>query len=298
MRQEGAGVSRKMARKRINKRKVKAAERLNHVSKWLTTNVRHWLPRLALALVGLAIPYVAYEGYFHLVSGPTFAIKTVEISGNSRVSEAQILEVAGFETTMNIFDVDLPTVQTKISDLPWVKEASAERELPDVIRVSVVEHVPALVLVDEGYVLVNREGVPFKEIEADDGISELLELPILTGLTRAELTTRQGQGLFAEAVSALEAYDAQGLSKRVALSEVHVDPVVGISLVTVEGGTEIRVGTGRLKERMERLDVVLQALERESEKADYILVDHESDLARVTVGRRGWASKEASSERR
>lgn len=298
MRQEGAGESRKMARKRVNKRKVKAAERLKVGSSWLVTNVRHWLPRLVLALVGLAIPYVAYEGYFHLVSGPTFAIKTVEIKGNLRVSEQEILEVAGFETSMNIFDVDLNAIQTGVGGLAWVKEATAERALPDSIRVSVVEYSPALVLVDEGYVLVDAQGNPFKEIEPDDGITELLKLPILTGLTRAELNTPQGKELFSEALGALDAYTAQGLSERVALSEVHVDPVVGVSLVTVDGGTEIRVGTGLLKERMERLDVVLQALESESEKADYILVDHESDLARVTVGRRGWASKEASSEHR
>ncbi len=283
-----------MVKKRTSRRRVRFSERLKSLGPQLRVVASAWAPRLGLLGIATAIPYASYVAYQHTVSGPYFKVKVIEISGVARMEDSRLLEVSQLAEGMNIFDVNVEQAEASLKTLPWVKSATVNRELPDVLVVEVVEHVPAAVLVDNGYALISRDGVVFKEIEPEDGIDELLLLPIITGMTRAELESQNGQQRYTEAMGALQAYAAKGLAERNPLSEIHIDPVMGLSLVTRENGTEVRLGSGRLDERIERLDVVFRALAQDDEVADYVLVDHESDLGRVVVGRRTWASTDAS----
>lgn len=287
-----------MARKRQNRRRVKPEDRVKAIREVGTHGLRVWGPRVALAAVGLAIPYAIYVGYFHVISGPTFLLKTIEVSGVERLSEEDVLEASGVSANMNIFDVEILQVEESVEAMPWVKEALVERELPDTLRVRIDEWSPEMVLVDSGYQLVGDNGKVFKTIDPQDNVDELLALPILTGLTSSDLERESGRELFHEAKVALQAFRAEGLEEFVALSEVHVDPVLGVSLVAMDGGCEIRLGTGKMPERMKRLRIVLSRLQDEGETAEYILLDHESELGRVIVGRTGWASKDASQPNR
>jgi hypothetical protein len=78
------------------------------------------------------------------------------------------------------------------------------------------------------------------------------------------------------------------------LSEIHLDKVMGVSFVTREMGAEVRLGMGRWDERMTRLKSVLDAILQDGEEVDYILVDEEVNLSRVTVGRRKVAGMDAA----
>jgi cell division protein FtsQ len=283
-----------MVKKRVNRRKVKFSERLKGLGPQIRAAASVWAPRVGLLGIAVAIPYVSYLAYDHTLSGPYFQVKSIEVSGVTRMDDETILEVGKLQEGMNIFDVNVEQAEVELKTLPWVKGATVNRELPDVLVVNIEEHVPSAVLVDNGYALISRDGVVFKEIEPEDGIDDLLLLPIITGMNRAELESQSGQERYAEAMAALQAYAAKGLAERNPLSEIHIDPVMGLSLVTREHGTEVRLGSGRLDERIERLDVVFRALAEDTEVADYVLVDHESDLGRVVVGRRTWASTDAS----
>jgi len=81
-------------------------------------------------------------------------------------------------------------------------------------------------------------------------------------------------------------YDELGLAETRSLSEIHVDPVLGLTLVTEGVGTEIRIGNDRYRERLERLKTVRRTLEERGVEPSYLLMDGES-LERITVGRRG-----------
>src|SRR5690606_8770356 len=95
-----------------------------------------------------------------------------------------------------------------------------------------------------------------------------------------------GRESLARAVEVARMYESMGLGRLQRLSQIHVDEVMGISLVTEETGTEIRLGRGRYEERLRRLEVVQSTLIERGMDADYVLVDQEGDLNRVAVGRR------------
>src|SRR5699024_6920467 len=75
-------------------------------------------------------------------------------------------------------------------------------------------------------------------------------------------------------------YTQMGLNEWEPLSEIHIDSTLGLTLVTAATGVEIRLGRGRYRERLRRLEVVQRAIAQRAMEADYILIDQESDLSR------------------
>jgi cell division protein FtsQ len=248
-------------------------------------------PMVLLAAIALGLPYGVFQVYMYAVSSPTFGVKHVALDGGGHVTEAELLTRGELALGMNIFDVDEQRAAALIEGLPWVAEASVTRELPDTVRVHVREHVPAAVALDGGaWSLIDAEGQPFKQIEGADPAGALIrDLPLITGLDVQALAAKDEQGgleraRYAEAQQVLTTYARMGLDKRAPLSEVHIDPVLGISLVLEEGGAEVRLGWGRWEERLTRLQVVHDALAARGTEVDYILIDQEESLHRITVG--------------
>ena len=69
-------------------------------------------------------------------------------------------------------------------------------------------------------------------------------------------------------------------------SEVHWDPVLGFSVIIGEQGSEIRLGQGRMAQRLERLKRVYEKLRQGDIAVDYVLIDQDGDLDRVAVAPR------------
>jgi cell division protein FtsQ len=187
---------------------------------------------------------------------------------------------------MNIFDVDVDRVKALVESEPWVASVRVERRLPNRLSVDVTEWEPAGVLVSGAtWHLIDRHGNVFKALEPTDPVDSVLGLPFVTGIEENEAKSEVSKELLVEALDLVDAYRRLGLHADYPLSEVHVDRVMGLSLVP-ENGVEIRLGRGRYQERLKRLGVVLATLEAEGRDADYILIDQEEDLSRVTVGQR------------
>jgi hypothetical protein len=80
---------------------------------------------------------------------------------------------------------------------------------------------------------------------------------VITGVTREQYAALRSasEAVFREAMALLEAY-----GDRPRLSEIHVDPRSGFSLVLLDGAGEIRLGRGGTAEKLARLDSILKAL--------------------------------------
>lgn len=280
-----------MVKRTTNKRKQSPRER----AAGLKSVARDWAGRVGpmalLCAIALGLPYGVFQVYMYAVSSPTFGVQHVALDGASHVTEAELLTRGELALGMNIFDVDEARAASLIAELPWVAEASVERELPDTVRVRVREHVPAAVALDGGaWSLLDAAGQPFKQLDGADPASALIgQLPLLTGLDVQALGRQDQEGAlerarFAEAQQVLATYARMGLDKRAPLSEVHIDPVLGVSLVLAEGGAEVRLGWGRWEERLNKLSVVHHTLAARGTEVDYILIDQEESLHRVTVG--------------
>ena len=131
------------------------------------------LNRVASALYALAGLLFAYGLVWFVVHQPVFALRHVDITGETRhVTQAQVETIARKELKGTFFTLNLPHLRQAFEKLPWVREVRLRRRWPDRLEVSVVEHVPLARWGNAA--LVNAQGEVFQA--AYDG-----KLPVFIG---------------------------------------------------------------------------------------------------------------------
>jgi cell division protein FtsQ len=209
----------------------------------------------ALAVIaGVALSVLAGRQVVrHVIASPRFAVQEIRVAATTHVPADEIQELAGVEIGDRLLTVDPDRIAAKLATHPWIASARVRRELPSVLSIDVTERravasvlLGALYLIDDG-------GRPFKRatFEEADG------LPVITGVTREEYAGLRpaSEAVFREALALLAAY-----GDRPKLSEIHVDPRTGFSLLLLDGAGEIRLGRGGTEEKLARLDSILRAL--------------------------------------
>jgi len=119
-----------------------AASRLARVRRPRRQERAHRRARRAgsLALAGLALAALVA-----LLVAPFFQVRRVDVSGNQRLSAAQVVASAGLQHPGSIFQVDPGQLERRLASNTWVRAASVSAELPDRVRIHVDEWQPAAV---------------------------------------------------------------------------------------------------------------------------------------------------------
>jgi cell division protein FtsQ len=277
------GVELRLFGRRRN-RKVAFARRSPAV--WLADGVRAVARKLvvagkvagALALLAGAA-YGAERAVRHVIASPRFAVREVRIGPTAHVSSDEVLALAAVNPGDRLLSVDTDAVAARVATHPWVAAARVRRELPSVLAIDVSERQAAAAALLGALYLIDEAGHPFKHAALD----EVDGLPVVTGLSREQFTAQRGasEAAFREAIELLRAYRDD--PKRPPLSEVHIDPRAGFSLVLLDGGGEIRVGRGDVAGKLARLDAILSAMPPHGAAGlDTVLLDGPS-RDRVTV---------------
>ncbi|HEV3031443.1 MAG TPA: FtsQ-type POTRA domain-containing protein, partial [Polyangia bacterium] len=207
----------------------------------------------------------------HVVASPRFALREVRADATLHVSREEIVALAGAELGDRLLAIDTDAVAARVATHPWVASVRVRRQLPSALAIDVVERrAVASALLGTLY-LVDEAGRPFKRANLDEADG----LPVITGIARDQYTLARlaTEAAFREALGLLALYRvgdelaaarrADGVpvpATRPALSEVHVDPRAGYSLVLYEGGGEILLGRGDWAGKLARLDEILAAL--------------------------------------
>ncbi len=137
-----------------------------------------------VAILGLAIG-AAWQTDNFLHHDNRFTISSasaIQIVGNSDLTRADLLSVFGSDIGRNIFYVPLERRRLKLEQIPWVKQATVMRILPNQIRVAVAERTPIAFAEVDGHIeLVDSAGVllqmPPQEMEAKH-----YSFPVVTGV--------------------------------------------------------------------------------------------------------------------
>ncbi|HEY2728508.1 MAG TPA: FtsQ-type POTRA domain-containing protein [Polyangia bacterium] len=206
----------------------------------------------------------------HVVASPRFALREVRADATLHVSHEEIVALAGAELGDRLLAIDTDVVAARVATHPWVASVRVRRQLPSALAIDVVERrAVASALLGTLY-LVDEAGRPFKRANLDEADG----LPVITGVARDQYTLARlaTEAAFREALGLLALYrvgdelasarraDGPVPATRPALSEVHVDPRSGYSLVLYEGGGEILLGRGDWAGKLARLDEILAAL--------------------------------------
>ncbi len=268
-----------------------------------------WKLRLKKAGLGLAAlgaiaatAGAARETYRFLTAGQPLRIREVRFAGRQRASEQELAEAATVRRGDNLLRADLAQLERAVAKVPWVKRAEARRRFPAAVEVRLEEHQPAALVELSGLYLVSSEGEVFKRAAPGDG----LDLPVVTGIAREEFVQRPAEAKpqLAGAMALAQAYAQAGLADSAPISEIHLEADQGVTLFVGAEGTEVRLGTGDLPQKLSRLQKVLGALAATGSRPQVLHLDNRTHpswvtirLAGVTARRTPGQADEPASER-
>jgi cell division protein FtsQ len=212
------------------------------------------LPLLLLAGVCLALVY----GYRSATLGEYFAVKTVEIHGNSRLHSREILKIVDLEEGANTLALSIDAVENALSGHPWVEEASVKRVLPDRIIISVKEKVPVFLIRHEGgRYYADRRGNGIAPVSsADDPSLPVLEVEPAAGWMR---------GLLPDLIKSL--HDTKVLQGMGGISRIRLSAARTLELVAEGTGPVFSIDIDDWLSNLRRLGRVLADLSRRGELA-------------------------------
>ena len=82
--------------------------------------------------------------YIFVSHSPRFNLTRIDIEGNHKVGEKEILEKAKIELGTNIFRMDLGRIEDHIREDKRIKDVWVKRKLPNRVLIEVEEKKPAL----------------------------------------------------------------------------------------------------------------------------------------------------------
>ena len=200
------------------------------------------------ALLGLMAAFTAglWGARSLLLHDPRLAIassSSIQTTGNSHLTRAQLLAIFGGDVDRNILNMPLAERRHELESLPWVEHATVMRLLPDKVRVAIVERTPiAFVRQGRHIGLVDAHGV-LLEMSPDVPADQHYSFPVLTGLTASEPeSTRSARmKLYQRFVGELDAGSTK-ISAR--LSEVDLSSPEDVMALIPVGAADILVHLG------------------------------------------------------
>lgn len=138
----------------------------------------------AWAAAGIASAGLAYGFGHFLLTSPEMSLihpEQVELTGNSNVSRAHVLEIFRADRGHSVLRIPLDARRREIEAIPWVEHATVRRALPQAIQVEITERTPIAFLRDgTEMALVDIHGVIL-----DRPLKGKFHFPVVTGMNSA-----------------------------------------------------------------------------------------------------------------
>ncbi len=175
--------------------------------------------------------YLEHDNRFRIAG-----VSSIQTIGLGQVSRADILPVFGADIGKNIFFINLAERRKDLEQIPWIKQATVMRLLPDRLRVSVVERTPiAFARHGQQIGLVDADGVLLTMPPAMMAAHHY-SFPVVTGIDAGDpLISRQAR--MAVYQKLMRDLDANGQHLSDQISEVDLtDPEDARVLMPEQGG--------------------------------------------------------------
>ena len=118
---------------------------------------------------------IASDRFAHVASNAGFKLRSVNVQGTQRMNEMLVHERAFGQRDLAMTRVDTEGLRAELLELPWVEDARVSRQLPDVLKVDIVERQPHAVLRRaDRLMLIDPTGVELEAISESDARDYLL----------------------------------------------------------------------------------------------------------------------------
>ena len=164
------------AEKNFRRAKVKPGRARRSRVRWIV----HAARRLAALLLFL---YASVRAVGLVLSASPLQVGHITVSGNVRLSSAEVQALAHGLYGHSILTADLDASRRRLLESPWVADAALRRVLPSTIEIQIAERQPIgisrlgnrLYLIDRSGTVIDEFGPRYQEFD----------LPIIDGLVRA-----------------------------------------------------------------------------------------------------------------
>ena len=233
-----------------------------------------------LATIALVV-WGARAAYRYALTSTYFALQHVEINGNERLSNGEVLGAAGIEMSQNIFSIKLQEVSKRLEATPWVVSAGVRQKLPKTIVIDIIERKPTMMVLFDVPYLVDESGEIFKRWSTDDPMPECL----LSGLSRRDLAEdlESTQQIILDAISLRDRYNEAGNARFAKLYEIHREIDGGFSLTVGQKPFYIKIGKPPYRKKLNRMAQLFRKMGKGKRRPLIVYFDNEKRPDRVTI---------------
>lgn len=224
-------------------------------------------PSLACSVV-LLLAIIFNAGKSTICDSNFFKVASVQVIGEGRIEAADIRELSGVQSGLSMFDLDLKLIGSRIEKNPWIAKAEVERIFPRTVTIKVTEFTPAAIINHGCLYYVAQDGTVFKPLE----MGEKINFPLLTGMEQKDILKNLDETrlLLSGAVRLAESLRARKSFNLEKLSEIHIDPLHGYELMTLQGGVPVRIGFDGFEPKLARLERIYTEIESRLSVTQYI----------------------------
>lgn len=216
---------------------------------------------LLVGVAGLGIAVIAWPALRPALSGHSyFAVREVVVRAPAGVSAEQVRRLAGVEPGTSIWAVDCRAAEERLRAETWIRSARVRRELPHRVVIQLRTERPVAIASLSGrdgaerLYFVGAHGRVFATV----GDTDPRDFPYLTGLTVTDV--QGGSPLGGRAIRralGLLRLVARGEGGVAAVSEIHIDPARGLTLLPLAPRVPIELGWGGFPSKLARVPPVL-----------------------------------------
>lgn len=201
-------------------------------------------------------------GAFHFLPRIRFfQIQSIVVQGVKDPEQIkEILRRAELKEGVSFFSLDLRGILDRVKQDPQVDQVRITRRFPKTLILTVTLNEPRLLLNVDQYYYLGKSGKIYKKVERADS----KDFPILSGLKREEIEANPNRAreVFAQSLQLLELYEKSELARRIGLSEIHYDPLVGFEIFPEKKKTKIIFGSKDFEAKISRLERTLEELQK------------------------------------
>ncbi|MDF2892488.1 MAG: putative polypeptide-transport-associated domain protein FtsQ-type [Clostridia bacterium] len=176
-----------------------------------------------------------------LMTSSLFNIKTINVTGNNRVSQQEIIRLSGLSYQQNIFRINSKETMKNVFQSPYVEKIKIRRGLPNIINIDIIEREPLVLVPYVGsYLFVDAQGIV---VEINSSIAGM-NLPVINGLKfntfkLGEEIKVENKLQLASAIALINQIKKTGISQEIA--EINAENILNLKLITKSG---IKVNLG------------------------------------------------------
>lgn len=221
-----------------------------------------------LCCIGLCVFGLLKVGISTIYDASFFRVAAIQVESTGKIDKATISELSGVHAGISMFDLNLKEIGTNIEKNPWISSAKVERTFPQTVTIKVTEHTPAAIINHGCLYYVASDGNIFKAID----IGEKINFPLLTGMEQKDILKNQEESrhLLADAIKLAESLQIRTLFNLQKVSEIHIDPFEGYSLMTLQGGVPIKIGFDEFESKLAHLEKIYPEIESRLPVTQYI----------------------------